>query len=277
MGERLELPSSQPPPASIRRAIIFTETAMVSAVLVYIWNLTHGGGARRPADEYRIQITGISGPAGVPQFEAETGNKTLILGWWSEADVFAGFDYAFHDDPLGASPSIQIGEVALRAAHANGFAPYNKGNGELAIAFRPDFLGTYVENLADLHASGRFNREIELLDRIAAYPQTVTDAEIVSRTAAPRQFAIRSTRHALRDIDFRKRVLTAYEHRCAMCGLQLKMLDAAHILPVAQQESTDETQNGVSLCASIIARTIGRSSRSTTITRCTTTASWPKN
>jgi putative restriction endonuclease len=34
-----------------------------------------------------------------------------------------------------------------------------------------------------------------------------------------------------------------------MCGIQLKLLDAAHILPVAHPESTDETSNGVALCA----------------------------
>src|SRR3990170_6428482 len=55
-------------------------------VRVYIWNLTHGGGPARPTYEYRIQITPIN------QFEPEIGGKTLILGWWQEAEVFAGFD-----------------------------------------------------------------------------------------------------------------------------------------------------------------------------------------
>ena len=41
---------------------------------IYVWNLTHGGGAMRPADEYRIQITGVN------QFEPELNGKTLILG-----------------------------------------------------------------------------------------------------------------------------------------------------------------------------------------------------
>ena len=29
-------------------------------IRVYIWNITHGGGSARPANEYRIQITGIT-------------------------------------------------------------------------------------------------------------------------------------------------------------------------------------------------------------------------
>jgi putative restriction endonuclease len=54
---------------------------------------------------------------------------------------------------------------------------------------------------------------------------------------------------ALRALDFRERVLDAYRNRCAMCGIQLRLLEGAHILPVAEPASTDETANGVALCA----------------------------
>jgi putative restriction endonuclease len=33
-----------------------------------------------------------------------------------------------------------------------------------------------------------------------------------------------------------------------MCGIQLRLLDGAHILPVAEPNSTDETANGIALC-----------------------------
>lgn len=218
-------------------------------VRVYIWNLSHGGGPARPAHEYRIQITAIPNPSGVQQFQPEVGGKTLILGWWEDAGVFAGFDYTRHAGPLGASPSIQVGEGALQSAHANGFTPYNKGNGELAIAFRPDFLGTYIENLEALHQAGQSAAEIQILDEIAEDPEQVADSKIEDEVPKERQYAVVSTKRALRDINFRERVLTAYGHRCAMCGIQLKLLDAAHILPVAHPDSTDETGNGVALCA----------------------------
>ncbi len=218
-------------------------------VRVYIWNLTHGGGSARAADEYRIQITGIPGASGSQQFQPEIGGKTVILGWWDEVEVFAGFDYNFHAGELGNSPSIQIREAALRSAHANGFAAHNRGNGELAIAFRPDFMGTYLRNLEDLHAVGRQPEEVQLLEEIAEDPEDVDEAEILEEVPAERQYAVISTRKALRDINFRSRVLTAYSHQCAMCGVQLKLLDAAHILPAAHPDSTDQTSNGVALCA----------------------------
>jgi putative restriction endonuclease len=33
-----------------------------------------------------------------------------------------------------------------------------------------------------------------------------------------------------------------------MCGVQLEMVDAAHIIPVAADTSNDETRNGIALC-----------------------------
>ena len=210
-------------------------------VRVYIWNLTHGG-RTRAEDEWRIQVTGLN------RFEPETDGKTLILGWWDNVGVFAGFDYNQHDGVLGASPSIQLREDALHNAVVDGFAPHNKGNRELAIAFRADFLGTYVENLESLHQCGRVAQEIEVLGQIGKDSEKVKDEKIEQVVAEPRRYAVISTKQALRKINFRARVLTAYGHRCAMCGVQLRLLDAAHILPVKFPSSTDGTDNGVALC-----------------------------
>ncbi|MQX37616.1 HNH endonuclease [Roseospira navarrensis] len=211
-------------------------------VRVYVWNLTHGG-QNRPEDEWRIQVTGVE------QFEPEIGGKTLVLGWWDETRVFAGFDVSRHSSEFGASPSIQIREAALHQAVLHGFAPHNKGNGELAIAFRPDFLAPYIENLESLHACGEVDEEVEVLRQIGENPDEVADEDIGNEIARPRQYAVISTKRALREIDFRDRVLTAYSHRCAICGVQLRLLDAAHILPAAHPDSSDGTSNGVALCA----------------------------
>ncbi len=198
----------------------------------------------RPVDEYRIQVT-----SGVARFEPEVGGKTLVLGWWQDVGVFAGFDYEKHSGKLGESPSIQIREPALRTALATGFAPHSRGQGELAIAFRPDFLGTYVEHLQVLHECGQVPAEVQVLVQLGEDPYAIDEAKIEETVIEKRQYAVTSTRRALRDISFRARVLTAYGHRCALCGVQLKLLDGAHILPVIHADSTDETCNGVALCA----------------------------
>ena len=211
-------------------------------IRVYIWNLTPGG-TNRPEDEWRIQVTGID------RFEPELDGKTLILGWLDDDALFAGFDYARHDSPFGTSPSIQIREAALRQAAVGGFAPHDKGNGELGIAFKPGFLASYIEHLEALHACGQVGSEVNLLRRIDGRRDDVKDEDIATDIAEPRRYAVRSARRALRRIDFRERVLAAYSHGCAMCGVQLGLLDGAHILPAVHPNSTDGTDNGVALCA----------------------------
>ena len=42
-------------------------------------------------------------------------------------------------------------------------------------------------------------------------------------------------------------MLDAYEHRCAVTRMQLRLVDAAHVLPVAVEGSTNETINGIAL------------------------------
>lgn len=203
--------------------------------------MTHGGGRARPADEYRIQITGVS------RFEPEPGGKTLILGWWDEAGVFAGFDYQKHSDWLGASPSMQIREQYLREAYEGGFSPCNKGNGEIALAFRPDFIIEYVRFLEQLHDVGKSPVDFKVLSSIAIDPNAVNDIDL-EKVSNQRRTAVASVRRALRDNSFKDRVLTAYSHQCAVCSLQMDLVEAAHIVPVAVPDSTDETSNGLALC-----------------------------
>ncbi|MBF2085322.1 HNH endonuclease [Thermoleptolyngbya sp. C42_A2020_037] len=213
-------------------------------VRIYIWNLTHGGGSARPRSEYRIQITGLS----TSYFEPEIGGKTLILGWWDEVGVFAGFDYNKHSGTLGSSPSIQIREQFLRNAHINGFSACDKGNEEIAIAFKPSFFIEYIKNLESLHGFGESEYDLSVLETVAENPYAVNDGEIES-TSWTRQTVIQSVKKRLRDSSFQDRVLTAYNYRCAMCGVQLDLVQAAHIVPVSHENGTDETSNGIALCA----------------------------
>lgn len=209
-------------------------------VLLYIWNITHGG-RTRPADEYRVQVTGV------PSIEQQAEYKTLILGYWEEQGVFSGWDANFHAGPSSFSPSLQIREQYLTAAVQNGFAVCPKDQGELAVAFSPSFLLTYCRNLEGLHAAGNMPQEVSILERIAE--RGAVDEVDLSPLPAPRQRVVRTIEQNYRQASFRRRVLTAYSSACAMCGMQLKLVDAAHIIPVYDPQSSDETTNGVCLCA----------------------------
>src|SRR4051812_30422555 len=119
--------------------LTMTKGLQQQVVRVYIWNLTHGGGVRRPKHEYRIQIT-----SGVHAFELEPDGVTLILGWSEQFGIFAAFDASRRTASLGSSPSIQISQATLTQARDRGGAIQDKGDGEFAVAVRPDRLTTYV-------------------------------------------------------------------------------------------------------------------------------------
>jgi putative restriction endonuclease len=179
----------------------------------------------------------------------EVGARNLILGWWEDAQVFTGWDIRQHTGPVSSSPSMQVKEKALSQALLTGFAPYINQKGETAIAFRPDFMGTYIEFLEPLHDSGKIPQEAAILEKISEDVDEVKDQDIDDEVGEKRRFAILSTKRALRALDFGRRVLGAYGHKCAMCRMQLRLIDGAHILPVVHEDSTDQTSNGVALCA----------------------------
>jgi len=51
----------------------------------------------------------------------------------------------------------------------------------------------------------------------------------------------------VRDSDFRRKVTIAYDRKCCVTGLQLRLIDAAHILPVGSEGSNDTVGNGLCL------------------------------
>lgn len=203
---------------------------------VYIWNCTHGGGAARAADEYRIQFTGV-----VPQEHGDA--VTLLLGWHSGYEVFAAWDIRRHGGQDSSSPSAQIREEVLSQAHARQFAIGTRANGEIVVAFRPEFLVDYARNASALHRTGDV-MDLGLLNEVDA----TSDTEMARIEDPERRRVVVTIVRRYREADFRRRVLGAYGHRCAMCGIQLELIDAAHILPVVADNSTDETNNGVALC-----------------------------
>lgn len=202
---------------------------------VYIWNCTHGG-KNRARDEYRIQFTG--------KMPRQQGNeRTLLLGWHDEASVFAAWDIAAHNDQDSSSPSAQIKQGTLQAAHDGAFATQRKEN-EIVVAFQPFLLIEYAQACAQLHRTGKAHRDIALLDDL----ESLDDERISAVANDERRTIIATIKRRYRDAAFRRKVLHAYGNRCAFCRVQLGLLDAAHIIPVAAPGSTDEIVNGVALC-----------------------------
>lgn len=209
---------------------------------IYIWNISHGGGAARATDEFRIQITNVG------TIQLNHNETTLLLGWDEDRQVFVGFDSVIHSGPQSHSPSLQVKEGTMNVANRGLYGTQTKTNNEIVIAFRPAFFMEYVENHAEIHGLGLRPEDLEIMDQIGADASAVSDEAVVERVSLERQIVIREVLAYARDASFRERVLTAYRFSCAFCGIQLRLVDAAHIVPVADDAGSDDTSNGVALC-----------------------------
>lgn len=209
------------------------------AVWAYVWTVTPGGRRSLP-HELRIQMTSVTAP-----LRANPNGPTLLLGYEPSRGVFAGFDFERHREFTEGSPSIQIHQDVLTEAATNGIAFGRKDNGEVVVGVRPDLLLFYAEHARELHRGAASGRTLRLLERAAA-GRHVRRSDL-DRLPPPRQRLVRSVESFQRSCTFREAVLRAYDHRCAVTGMQLRLVDAAHVLPVAAPGSTDDVTNGVAL------------------------------
>jgi len=229
-------------------AIEVSTSTREERLLVYAWNITHGGKGRA-VEEYRIQITGVS------QISLKKGYKTLLLGIFEDlasSTVIASFD-AYKHMNFGSSPSIQVHGPTLFKAQIDGLASETKelagGQAEIVFAFRPENLGQFIETLDPVYHSATSSLNTAEAIKVSKldFSKPNLDGVDLSGVAADRRKALRIVARWVRDQNFRRNVVNAYGHCCAICGLQARLVQGSHIVPVASG-GTDETSNGLCLC-----------------------------
>lgn len=180
-----------------------------------------------------------------PPLELNPTGPTILIGYEPNLKCFAGFDLSRHKRFSVNSPSIQIPIDILHTALQHGFSFATKGNNEIAIGFRPDQFLAYGLNAELLHTYGGEAKTVDLLTKAAALEPIRT--EELERVAKDRQRVVATVSRLSRDSDFRRKVTIAYDRRCAVTRMQLRLIDAAHILPVGSKGSSDEVYNGICL------------------------------
>lgn len=214
---------------------------------VYRWTITQGGKGRGRPREYRIQRTG---PNRKPvQFMLSAGVRTIMGGWHEETGTFAFWDVRRHLKP-SKSPSSQISLDTLESASLRGLATEHRHlaeGEEVAIAVQPDYLLWYVREYERIYDVASEVEDAGSL--VEAKPED--DREFIDsgddERASSRRHTLVDVVRNFRDARFRPLVLRAYSYRCCLTGVALRLVDAAHIVPVSDPTSTDEPRNGVAL------------------------------
>lgn len=206
---------------------------------VYAWTLTGGGRPTLP-HEYRIQLTTVKSP-----LKLNSHGPTVLIGYDPDLQAFAGFDLARHRTFTPGSASVQIDIRIVRAALQDGLAFDRKSNQEIAVGIRPDQFMNYAYNAEALHRFGKQAVTFGLLEKAASL-EAITASEIAGLTEK-RKRIVQTVSRLSRQANFRQQVMHAYGNRCAVTRAQLRLVDAAHILPVGAPGSVDDVRNGLSL------------------------------
>jgi len=103
----------------------------------------------------------------------------------------------------------------------------------------------YTANAEELHRLGKNAAMYNLLSKASASEKIL--AEEVTKLTPERQKILSTVNRWARSACFRQQVLTAYGNRCSVTRMQLRLVDAAHILPVEADETTDDVRNGITL------------------------------
>ena len=193
----------------------------------------YGSHRDRDDEEVRFQNPGQGKPIIAP-FDS----FPLLIGV-AEQDhpVLAGMEVA-HRIGKVSRQSLFIPVWALREAAVLGWAEKYNAKGELIISFHPSLLQAYVE----MRRSGLSLPAGEITRVVAETGITSASAE------GPIKRARRAATVAIRKASFSRKVVEAYNNSCAMCGLSLDLVQAAHIYPVEAPGSQDEVWNGIALC-----------------------------
>jgi putative restriction endonuclease len=173
--------------------------------------------AGQEVNRYRFQLTGI---------ERRTPDEVdALLGVFDEESepILVLVDPQRHLPVSGGSNSVQLPRELLESALREQRVVAVDHHGEEFIAFPPSRL---------VDALFGTRRGLELLAEMPHAPAELLRVQVFQN---------------VRDPCFRDRVLERVGHACVACGLQLEIVEAAHIVAHAYSRD-DRTENGLSLC-----------------------------
>lgn len=212
-------------------------------VAMYV-GAVYGTGRGNPA-ERRFQ-----NPASGRPIQDHPGRQSVLVGLWADdAEIAVPVPVLVFpevDRRIGKVTrwSMFVSTATLENATANGWATQITSSGEHVACFHPSLLPLAIASrIADVEPDEReVQRAVQATRGSAQRKHAVDDRDSASRLR-------RAVSVLVRDTWFRGDVLDAYDHRCAMCGLGLNLVQGAHIYPASAPNSPDVVPNGIALCA----------------------------
>jgi putative restriction endonuclease len=210
---------------------------------ILIKNVHESGENRTNQDECRIQVSKSS------NFNSALSgfSDVIVFGYFHDTRTFTAWNPFQMRDRFNQKSTISLYSRFSTQVKASekGIAVYKDNNKQSIISFKAEYLGLYIENISKIHILD----EKELLELIARSDTLNDEKSDGTLNIESELFTITHTPQVVRDPNFRKKVYASYLFKCAMCGISLKLVEAAHIVPHSHEKGTDDINNGVCLCA----------------------------
>lgn len=212
-------------------------------VYIYIKNVHQSGQNRSNEDECRIQVSSSQN-----FIQAQSSGKIVfMLGYFDDENVFTAWNPRVFRDRINARQTVSLYSrfSIQKDANKNGISVYKDNNNNTAISFKPEYIGLYLENYDNMHMLN----QVELKELVEKY-HNLDSPESEEEQIKIRELNYTVTHtHAPRDPNFKRIVDEIYGHRCAVCGVQLELVEAAHIIPHSHEKGSDDPTNGICMCA----------------------------
>ena len=221
----------------------YTFSINKKTVYIYIKNVHQSGQNRTNPDECRIQVGKTPGFTDV----LASGKIAYMLGYFDDCNVFTAWNPLLFRDRINAKKTVSLYSrfSVQERANENGIACYIDSNGCSAITFKPEYIGLYLENYSNMHLLDEQGL-LELIQKYDEVKNSNNDKEDIE--IGNLEYIVNHPR-TKRDPNFKKIIHKIYCSRCAICGIQLELTEAAHIIPYSHEKGTDEPSNGICLCA----------------------------
>ena len=213
-------------------------------VHIFIHNIHDTGKGRPNQDECRIQVNNT------PNFLAakNSGKPVLFFGYFADENIFTAWNPFIQTERINRRKVISLYSrfTAQKKASEQGIATYVDNDSQVIISFKPEYLGLYIENFQAMHLSNE-QTLLQLIKKSDLSEET--EKELGEQINIERKKFTVTHKRFKRDAGFKDRIYDVYGGRCAICSIQLELVEAAHIIPHSHEKGTDDIKNGVCLCA----------------------------
>lgn len=215
----------------------------------------HGAGNTRPEYEARIQLSGNLIDAQNQRSGDE--HQAVVIGLFEGGRVFVAWD-PHHALSRGTPKQVSLyarwaqeATVEEHLAAVYEFTSQQLDGPSFAIALPAHALGFYMENIVKFHDLNSeediqrlINDHAEVLDENAMGSNSIAEDQ---QDETRERFSYTRTAYR-RDPLFKKLVLGAYGSACCVCGRQLAIVQAAHIIPHSEPDCPNSVNNGLAMC-----------------------------